>query len=395
MTKTNYRLCFFALLFLVLVPAASLAVSITPAFYRFDYQPYAKVDVPFTIAGADRIEVILEPGDFEGYATIDDADPNGTPRMVIIHIRLPEKLEKPGRNVLYLQAKEMNTGSGAIAVAAVRVPVSTFVPYPGYYAEMTLEAPNINEGEVEEFALIVNNLGTNRLERVYGVIDVFDADGKIKTLTTDTVAMDPGTQTRLAKKMDTKGLKPGIYRAEATLYFDGGNTREAEREFTIGTLYVKVNSYTPEMEQGKLNKFEVDIENMWNALIPNVYGVLSFEGEDIKTASVDLLALGKDKVFGYIDTTNQAFGDHDIKITLHYADKTTVADGKVRIVPEATEQAPEEEKPSGFIELRLTPTTLMIAVIILLVVIDAIWLVSKNRAQSRPEEEPKTKRKKL
>jgi hypothetical protein len=146
------------------------------------------------------------------------------------------------------------------------------------------------------------------------------------------------------------------------------------------------------MEQGKLNKFEVDIENKWNALIPNVYGIISFEGEDVKTASVDLTALGKDKVFGYIDTANQAFGDHDINMTIHYAEKTTFADGKVKIVPQvAGQEAPEEEKPSGMIQLSWT--AVLIAVIVLLVIIDIVWLVSKNRSQAQPEE-LKTRRRK-
>jgi hypothetical protein len=305
---------------------------------------------------------------------------------VILHIRLPEKLEKPGPNSLYVQAKEINSQSGAVALAAVRAPVIISMPYPGYYAEMSLDAPNINEGETQEFLVKVTNLGTNRLERVYAVIELYDSAGKIKTLTTDTISMDPTAVSELKENMVSTGLKPGIYLAKATLYYDGGNTREAEKNFTIGTLYVQINRYTPEMEQGKLNKFEVEILNKWNALIPGVYGNISFEGTDVKTPSVDLQPLGTDKVFGYIDTANQAFGDHDIKIAIHYADKTTVTNGKVKIVPPEAQQVPEEEKPSGLIELKLSPTTLLIAVIVLLVVVDLVWLVVRNRSGS---EEPK------
>jgi uncharacterized protein YqgV (UPF0045/DUF77 family) len=301
-------------------------------------------------------------------------------------------MEKPGRNLLYVQAKEVNTGSGAMAVAAVRAPVSVFVPYPGYYAEMTFEAPNINEGETEQFVVGVINLGTNRLERVYTVIEVYDSAGKIKTLTSDTVSIDTNAQAQLRVSMASTGLKPGNYRAKATVYYDGGNTLEAEREFAIGTLYIQINDYTLEMEQGKLNKFEVDIENKWNALIPNVYGIINFEGVDVKTPSVDMTPMGTDKVFGYIDTANQAFGDHNVKITLHYADKTTVAEGKVKIVPAAGAQAAEEEKPSGLIELKLSLTTILIAVIVLLVIIDVIWVVAKNRSQGQPDQKIKRRK---
>jgi hypothetical protein len=93
-------------------------------------------------------------------------------------------------------------------------------------------------------------------------------------------------------------------------------------------------------------------------------------------------------ISGYIDTANQGYGDHDIKMTIYYSDKTTVEDGKVSLVPPSAVQAPEIEEPKASTGLALSPTAILIIVIVILVLIDINWLVLKNRPSAGKSQAP-------
>jgi hypothetical protein len=368
------------LLFLLsMLSFSAYAVSITPGLVKMDFVPYAKVDLSFTVDRTPFIEVILEPGDLAGYIKMDDPMPNGTPRTIDIHITMPEKMLKPGKNIAYIQAKEINPNPRAmVALAAVRVPIVINVPYPGYYADMSFEAPNVNAGEPEDFKMIVTNLGTNDLANVHGTIDVYDGPSKIKSISTESQSLVSNARAEIITRMSTVGIKPGTYRAVATLYYDGGNTLTKESSFNIGTLYMQIDNYTSEIEQGKINRFDIEVESRWNNPIENVHGTIMFEGVEVQTPSHTFGPWEKKILSGYIDTANQAYGDHDIQMTVYYSDKTTVEDGKVRLVPPSAAKEPEKEEPKA-IDLKLTPTAILIIVIVILVLVDINWLVLRNR----------------
>jgi hypothetical protein len=378
--KISIKLLTLFLLCLILLPFQAYAVSITPGLVRMDFVPYAKVDLDFSVDRTPLIEVILEPGDLEGYITLEDSMPNSTPRSVKIHITMPGQMQKPGKNIAYLQAKEINPNPNAVAaIAAVRVPIVVNVPYPGYFADMNFEAPNANVGEPVDFKLTVRNLGTSDLSNVYGVIDVYEGSRRIKRLTTDSQAIAPNAGAELFARMATAGIEPGMYNATATLYYDGGNSLTKSEPFNIGTLYVQISNYTSEVEQGKISRFDIEIKSEWNNPIDNVYGTILFEGTEVKTPSCTLTAMGTNTVSGYIDTANQAYGDHDVKLTLYYSDKTTVEDGKVKLVPPNVAKEPEKEAPKAAFDLKLTPTVILIIAIAILVLVDINWLVLRKR----------------
>jgi len=368
------------IVFFLLASFSAYAVAITPGLVTMDFVPNAQVTLTFDVARSELINVSLLGGDLAGYMKLIDPNPDSGAREVTVIVTLPDnagKFPHPGKNRGYVAAKEINSNPNEVsALAEIRAPIVVNVPYPGYYAVMALVASNINEGEPENFQIVVTNLGTNKLENVYGAIDVYEGNTKIKSLTTNTKQIDPNTHEELDTVMSTVGIKPGIFKAVATVYYDGGNTLTQNASFNIGTLYVQVNNYTQELDQGGIKKFDMDIESRWNTAIDNVYATLTFEGADVQTASYSLAPWEKKTLTGYIDTTNQPYGDHDIKMVVHYAGLTTIEDGKVKLVPPAPAKAPEQEKPSG---LKLTMTNILIAVIVLLVMIDLAWLVLKNR----------------
>lgn len=367
--------------FLILVSLSAYAVSITPGKVTIDFQPNAQFSFDFTVSRSELINVFVDEGDLQGCMKLIDSQPNGSGRTVTVIITLPDRLEKPGENRGHISAREINLNPSAIsALAEIRAPIVVKVPYPGYYAEMTFEPENVNEGEPEDFKLTVINLGTNQLERVYAVIDVYDDNSKLKSVTTDTRTMASNTQEIFETRMSTTGMKPGPYKAVATLYYDGGNTLTKEASFNIGTRYVQINGHSQEVEQGGIKKFDFEVESMWNSEIENVYGKIIFGGAEVQTAGYPLLPWEKKNLSGYIDTSNHPYGEHDVRLEVYYEGETTVKNSRFQIIPPIEEATPPEtEQPTGELVIRFTTTTILISIIVLLVIIDLAWILLKHR----------------
>jgi len=371
-------------LIVMLLTQVALAVSISPPIITLDFSPNAEYTFVFTIDRAEKIGSYLA-GDLAQYATIDDPNQDGGPRLITVHLKLPERIEKPGKHVLLVGAKELPTSpiGGVGGVAAIQAAIEVKVPYPGLYVEMELIAPNVNLGETVNFIVKVNNLGTDNINSARAVIDVYDEYSKIKTINTDEKSIASKTIAELYADMPTNAMKAGSYKAIATLYYDG-ETKTAEKDFNIGTLYVAINNFTKELEQDKINKFDIDIESRWNNKLGNVYGEVTINGVNVKTPSYELNPWEKKNITTYYDTTGITLGEYDATIILYYEDKTTTEGGKVYVVEEikkpTSETKAEVEKPFK-INIEITPTTLLIAIIVILVVVDILWLVMRKKGK--------------
>lgn len=373
----------FLIICLILISSSVNAVNIMPAKITVDFEPNLKGQARFFICGADSLRPYIK-GELVEYATIIDENPDGGCRDIIVEWNLPEKLEKPGKNVLWVGSLELLPGSRGGAVAtrtAIEAPIVFFVPYPGLYVESTFIAPNVNLGEVVEFTVNVNNLGTDDIQSAIATIDVYDDYSKLKSLSTNREAIATKASAMLYVDMSTTGMKAGAYKAVATLIYDG-EILKLEKIFNIGSLYVQINNYTKELKQEKINKFDIDIESRWNNLIEEVHGEVLIEDITAKTPTTELAPWQKKKITAYIDTAGMKLGEYDATITLFYDGKTTTETGKVYITEEIVVEEVEikEEQPLS-INFNITPTTILIAIIVLLVLVDIVWLIIRKKGK--------------
>ena len=372
---------FFVILgiFFLLACPFVLGVSIQPAKYSIDFEPNLERDFGFYICGAAKIEPYID-GDLVQYATIIDNEPNGGCREIIVRIKLPSEIEKPGKNILLAGARELIEVGGSVGGrAAIQAPIVIFVPYPGLYVEWDFVAPNVNEGESVHFTVGVSNLGTNDIQSARAMIDVYDDYSRIKSLNTDEKSIPSKTSAEFPLDMETIGMKAGSYRVVTTLYYDEKSDLK-EKSFNIGTLYVAINNYTKVLEQGKINKIGIEIESKWNNYLQDVYSEVTINGVKVKTPNYNLNAWETKEISAYYDTAGMDLGEYDAQITLYYGGKTTIEEGKVYVVEqiELPSSEAKEEKPWK-ISFDITPTTLLIAIIIILVVVDIVWLITRRK----------------
>lgn len=120
-------------------------------------------------------------------------------------------------------------------------------------------------------------------------------------------------------------LDSGVYTAVAVV--DYGKEIKQEKEFKIGTLEIKIISYTKNFQQGKINKFDIGIESFWNEEIKDVYASVSVTNEGIildqlKTPEIDLKPWASENLTGFVDFQETPTGKYKAGIYVHYSNKS-------------------------------------------------------------------------
>jgi len=308
---------------------ASAALGLTPALAEVNYEPGLNFSVGFSVVGADadqRIKVYAD-GDFNDSVTFDKTEIKGREGFTA-NIILPDSAPKPGKNRLYIRVSEIkdeNSGLGyRLDVGAL---IAIYVPYPGKYAEITaFSANDVNEAEPLNFFLEVSNSGKEDLF-VSADVELSSENQSTRSVSLGSRYMASQTKEKFEKSFDTNGMQPGIYNAKAIVKYDINST-SAEKEVKIGTMFVRINNWSSEVEVGKIDKFQIEIESLWNSKIENINaGVNVTQGSNFigyfRTPSVSLNAWKKDVLEGFFDAEKVKPGVYNANITLFYGNKTS------------------------------------------------------------------------
>ena len=259
-------------------------------------------------------------------------------------LRMPERLEKPGKHLTYISAVEkVSEGTGGIIVrTGVMFTIVVEIPYPGKYAEITrFDVPNVKLNQPVNFEIEVRNLGTENTT-VSGIIDIFDVGkNKVGTVETESRFVVTKGSTLLRAVWDTKGIDPGNYIAVANIDYGGSKTVNSTRRFKIGYLHIDINNivYNDSMV-GEITKMLVMVQSFWNDEVTNVYATLELIDENgeikmkSKSPSVDIKPWRKHTLEIYLDTHGLPPGEYRGKVILHYGEngKTTTREIKINIL---------------------------------------------------------------
>jgi len=104
---------------------------------------------------------------------------------------------------------------------------------------------------------------------------------------------------------------------------DYGKKIEIEELFRVGYLFVNITDYSYEFESGKINEFNVEVENLWNQKLEDVYAEVSVTDQgkildEIKTFSIDLKPWQKTNLTGFFDATSITEGRYIANIRVFY-----------------------------------------------------------------------------
>ncbi|HIH14564.1 MAG TPA: hypothetical protein HA224_04920 [Nanoarchaeota archaeon] len=321
------------IILLASVMAIADAIGISPSSKAFPFEPGKEVQITFTaVNNIDSIQVfeIYAKGDLADYVRFEQT------RLVmramenkpfVMHLTMPNSLE-PGTHNTYIgvvQASSQGTGQ-LNAKSGVESIISVDVPTPGKYLTAELSAEPQNAGEPVKFELKVQSKGTEKINQVSGVINIFDGPSKIGFVDTNTEPLESMQKTTL--RGEWTATQAGQLIAVADVFYDGRSTTAATK-FKVGAMLLRILDIKfGEITAGTIGKISVSIENEWNQPIDGAYSEFfaSKNGEEVGRAVGKPFKITAQGVYTddiYWDTAGLEPGVYNGRIVLHYLDKTT------------------------------------------------------------------------
>lgn len=349
-------------------------VGITPVYYKEFFEPGLTKTYEFhsfATNSPEGIDLYIK-GDLAEYVNLSTTHLSDSGDFTVT-ITLPNEIEVPGTHKILVGAVEARKVEGVTVggIAAIQGRIDILVPFPGKYTESSFRISNINQGEEAPFELEINNLGTQGLT-TNTIIEVFKINTTESLLAKklSNVEMEPKETFSAMGTLDTRDFPPGEYQAFTSVDWEKKKTIH-NQTFRIGEFLVDIVDYDYQFEQGKINPFNVEIENKWNTKIDEVFATVSITDEgrlvgDFKTVSVDTNPWEVRNITGYFDTSNLESKRYTAKILLNYGGATTSKLVAIYINP------PIAQTYRTYIIIAIIATILIVALITYL-----IWKVRR------------------
>ncbi len=342
------------------------------------FEPYLEKEFSVSVYNSERIESVIYPGGLKDYATLIDNDPYGGPREIRMRLSLPERLDPGIYEVIFGGKEYYNVGGTVGGLASVVTRIKVLSLYEGLYPDFSLKAEDMGMGEKMNFIVSIENFGTQDIQNAYASIDVYDPyDNLLTTLKTSTVPV-PSKKNDLqpvvvyatldSSKFD---LKPGFYKANATLIYDGQTLPDKKSAvFRLGTLEVFVKNWTRTIYANVTNKFLITIESDWSGSIEDVYARVYVPDQTLKTPNLDLTKFQTANLEAYWEAKKLELKNYTITIEVFYAGTSVKKDVQVEVVAPIE---PVEEKP-----FKISPIAIGAIVLALLVALNIYFFVFKK-----------------
>ncbi|MEK6908801.1 MAG: hypothetical protein AABX23_01980 [Nanoarchaeota archaeon] len=311
------------------------ALGISPAIKNIDFVPGQEVNITFYVLDAveySTYDVGIRGGDLADYSSlnVDSVKGNG---VFILTIKFPTDFDKPGTSTISVSVKERPSESSFInTVVEVGSTVKTFVPYPGYYGDLSLSIPDGNVDENIPVELHVINRGDNPLNIESVFVDFVSGDGNaVKKIEFTPVNIPIFGERYFRKYLDTTGIVPGNYIGRARVSYEG-ITREVNKSFRVGSLFVNITNFTNYVLGGGIQKFYVTLENKWNSKVLGAYVDVNLTNDIysmvFRTPSIDLEPWEEKVIESYLDTDNLE-GKYNLFLNASYHGQSTFIYGSL------------------------------------------------------------------
>ena len=332
MVWKKIALIVFCLFFVYLFRVDGVGYGVSPGSYQIDFQPNLEESFEFEFLFDDpnqEFELVME-GELKEYVDVEKIPGSS---KVVVNLKLPQKIEKPGPNRVKVGARAISGDKGSesskVGISAlVSGTIIVHVPYPGKYAEAQFSIENANAGEPVKYKMIIFSKGEENIVATPR-IEIFDSENKsVETFNSESKMIETADYVEINSELDVSSYNPGNYKAVATIDYTGQEKPIViEDTFRLGELSVSILNYTKEAERKKINPFFVEVESNWNDPLQNVFAEIEVVGSNItaKTPSVGLEGFRSTRLNGFLDLTNYESEDDEFQVELkvNYQDKMT------------------------------------------------------------------------
>lgn len=313
------------------------SLGISPAIKNINFESGKQTNITFYVLDAVEgveYDVNIRGGYLAQYSTISTTVVKGSGSF-ILSITFPERIDVPGEHTVSVSVKERPSETSFInTLVEVGSIIKTFVPYPGYYGDLSLNIPDVNANDQIPVELYVINRGDNSLEIKEVYVDFVSSRGIVAKRVDFTPVTIPVSGDRYFRKYaDTSGIEPGNYIATGRISYRD-ITREINRSFRVGSLFVNITNYTQSIRGDGIQKFYVTLESRWNSPIYGAYVDVNLTNglysTIFRTPSIDILPWEQKTIESYLDVENLD-GYYDLYFNASYHGQSTLATGRLYI----------------------------------------------------------------
>ena len=349
------------IIFLSLLPVC-FSIRISPDSILIPFEPGFEKEYPFITDKAQNTVVSIE-GPLSQYVSIV-SNTISTDGRFVVKATLPDQIETPGDNVLFVSVMEGGKDASMMGgVAAIRTPMVVRVPYPGSYANLGLSVANVNNNETGYFTISIDNRGDHN-ETAKVRVELLSGTSVVGSYTSPDTMIPQGSIGQIVIPFDPSQYTPGPYKAVADVTY-GNKTQKLGVDFFIGSLRLDIVGYSTTFRPHKINKVDIQSESRWNTPIKVAYADVTMRNgsqtlNQFKTPSISVPPLGKALLQGYWDASGVGEGNYTMEMVLNYDDMKTTGSAQITVI-----EGQAEEK-SLFAQVNWTIVGLAAAVILLI-----------------------------
>jgi hypothetical protein len=373
------------------------AIGVTPARLVINFEPNLEKTITLKILNNEHRDfkaAIFVRGDLSSYITLEsnviELRHDEESKTISYTVKLPAKLDKAGLHKTDIVIREISSaqqdkGFNIGFIISVVSQLYVRVPYPGKYAEISLDILEAKVDDDVRFFVPVLNYGEEEI-KAKAKIFIFDNGDELARIDSDEKIVKPKERQEL--KATWKSTSSGVFRAIAVLHYDG-KTARTEKEFFVEEefLIVPLDIAVEEFRLGEIAKFNILVRNQGNRKVYGVYSQISLFDEnnnsiaDIRSPAVDIGAFSEHELNVFWDTSDVEEAVYDGKLILGYEDKiseklirteVTANSIKTEIIGITARVVYEERE-------EIDKNMILIGIILFLLILNIIWFIYFKR----------------
>tara|TARA_Y100000310_G_C20585394_1_gene765140 strand:+ start:206 stop:1339 length:1134 start_codon:yes stop_codon:yes gene_type:complete len=368
--------------FILILVQVGNAIKLSPAGTGIEFKPNLEQTIAFHTDIGSNIDVSLS-GDLAKYLEVVE-NTIETDGNFKVKLKLPETLETPGDNVIFVGVSQL-AGEGMVgAVASVRGAIVIKVPFPGLYGTFSFFVEDLNVNETRNFYIDAKNKGKIKF-KASSEIEIFnDKNISVDKIYSEEKLIEPTASTTINALFNSTNHNSGQFNAIATISY-GDKQRVIEAPFKIGSKHLKLIEYTNLFEPNKINQFKIIVESDWNNPINNVFANVNiYDGTKLlstfRTPNKKVPAWGREELIAFWDATEVGEGTYNLEFTINYEDVSDIYKGAIIV---------EKQKLNIPFYKKINLTTTLIIVGVILLILNLIIMRKKGTDRSKKKSKKK------
>lgn len=355
---------------------------ITPPSYTLDYVPGSSFNLDYFIHGYSE-PIFIPQEHCKDWVNFNSYD-EGSRFRVIVNLKMPSRMPHPGTNRCNFLIEENKNSTEGMIGARVLITGTIFidVPFPGRYAELSLDVKNTPLGQPVVISPKVRNRGKETINAPLNIhIKNYD-NQTVKSFSIMTGDISPASEKTFFESFNSEELGSARYRVYAELDYDGEYDAIAIKEFMIGDLFVELIGVTHEAEKENYVPVKLNVESWWGEPLNNVYADVIVHSEQgymvtrFKTISRNLNPWAENELIGYMDASNMHEGIYNLKVTLHYQGRTSEFEQEFKLLAPLKESS--DNLNVSYFMLLFNPIFLLVLILVILL-LDIVWIMNHKK----------------